>query len=325
VRSIQRDNEDCFDIALTELLDSSGFGERLIPILRHTKSHLLRSGGDIIPRAIHVYAALADVQLPSIGDIDLSALAPFWLPARASMGEWMAVDLDDISAHWQLVSSPVQVFSVDFTADQRSIAKALCEHDVEFPLKRQSDNDGALQATDTTSTPCCNTIVWWFQADIGEGAPHLCNAPAALRPHGCGATHWAQAMACLGPWPLSKLSVGQAVRMTVRTDGTTFKWTPLGIAREMQSSSDEEPSSLLPLPELEKPCMDGSILNAWRQEVTEPLETVRKLRNQIDSFGDVARLQALQSVILSIAAQPGLFGLEATSESVGPLLKDFFV
>jgi predicted RNA methylase len=90
VRSIQRDNEDCFDIALTELLDSSGFGERLIPILRHTKSHLLRSGGDIIPRAIHVYAALADVQLPSIGDIDLSALAPFWLPARASMANgWL--------------------------------------------------------------------------------------------------------------------------------------------------------------------------------------------------------------------------------------------
>ena len=140
VRSLALNDDERFDIALTELLDSSGFGERLVPILRHTKSSLLRSGGEIIPRAIRVHAALAELRLPRICGVDLTALEPFWLPARASMGEWIAIDLDDLAAQWRFVSAPIEVFSVDFTREQRSIVEALCEHDLSFPLCANSSH-----------------------------------------------------------------------------------------------------------------------------------------------------------------------------------------
>merc|ERR1712232_207624 len=68
VRSVTWTETQRCDLVVTELLDASGFGERLVPILRHAKDHLLRerAAGEIIPSALRIMAALVDLRLPKL-------------------------------------------------------------------------------------------------------------------------------------------------------------------------------------------------------------------------------------------------------------------
>lgn len=328
------DDEHRFDVVVSELLDAGGLGERIVQFMRHAKSHLLRSDGDVVPRRLRIHAVLADVRLPAVAGVEVGLpLEPFWLPARAASGEWLGMDLD-IGAQFTAASEPLEVFALDFSGPQASLASALQERDLSFNLLRNSSSNQV--------THRCNAVVWWFEADVGGDAPILSSAPACFRHPEASATHWVQAVAGLGPWTLDAREA-RAVCMRLRTDGVHLTWTPRGLeplstpslladaeeheeAQGRVSRSAQPRFPLLPLPEVEQTPHSTPALEveAWRNARQENAEGLRSLRTDADKAGDFARLHALQAAVLHLAAQPGFFGLAAIPEAISPLLKDFF-
>jgi len=256
------------------------------------------------------------------------------------------MDLDS-GMEWTLASEPTEVFSLDFNSSQAALMQALQERDISFLMRpsghRGSDSlseaagpdgmsahkEAAQAGTPQALGPCrCNAVAWWFEADVSSSTPALSSAPCGLRPAGSEATHWAQAVAGLGPWSLAG---ALSVRMRVRTDGVSITWTPLGLEEccsnepWLGGASDSKGAPLLgPLVHAEAPLVATAELEAWRQAGAEAADALRLMRRRLDEVGDLARLQALQSAVLHLAAQPGIFGLEATPDAVATLLKDFF-
>jgi len=105
----------------------------------------------------------------------------------------------------------------------------------------------------------------------------------------------------------------------VRTDGVNLTWTPLGLA----PAADDAPPPVLPCPE--EPRVPPDLVEEWRQAGEDASLGLRELRGKLDDIGDVARLQAVQSAALHIAAQPALLGLDAAADAVAPVLKCFYM
>merc|ERR550532_3741641 len=134
------------------------------------------------------------------------------------------MDLDR-GADWVPISEPAEVFSLDFAQPQAVLAYALCEKDLCFALQldgrmrcpAERISAGCTGSIQDVEPPRCNAIVWWFEADVGGCSPVLSSAPSAFRPHESRATHWAQAVAGVGPWLLQGSEEFLWVR--VRTDG----------------------------------------------------------------------------------------------------------
>ncbi|CAE7636568.1 Art7 [Symbiodinium sp. CCMP2456] len=307
IRTVSVAEEDRFDVVVAELLDAGGLGEKIIPFLRHAKSRLLRPGGYLVPRGLRVRASLVEARLPQVtprlpgggiaAEVDLSAFDPFWLPARAERSEWLGIDLD-AGCDWEPASEVVEVIWLNFQGSQADLIEALQERELQFPLS------GARRI---------NAVAWWFEADLGigdEGACDLTSAPSRFRPAHCGATHWVQALAGIGPYEAPDGASALGVR--VRTDGVTFTWTPVGFDAALRPVLPEAPE-------------ESSDVAAWRSEVAEASRQLQDLENSLDRIGDVARLQALQAAALALAAQPGMIGLEATPDVVARLLKGLFV
>lgn len=302
------------DVVVAELLDAGGLGERLVPFLRHAKRHLLRAGGRVVPQRLRVRAALAELRLPALVGVDFAALEPQWLGARASAGEWVAMDLDG-GMDWSPASDAQDVFTLDLTSPDAVLVNSLGERDIRFPLlpPQRAGSHGASR---------CNAIVWWFEAELGSKAPVLSSAPARFRPLGGIETHWVQAVAGIGPWSLEGGDV-VAVGLRVRTDTVNLTWTQLGLERS--GSPQCEPTSVPgrhPLIELHP--AELASCEPSRHRADEARAALQHLRADVDTVGDLGRLQALQSAVLHICAQPGLFGLEATPEALAPLLKLFY-
>eukprot|EP00435_Cladocopium_sp_Y103_P049676 s2058_g15.t1 len=285
LRAVMVDEAERFDVVVAELLDAGGLGEKIVPFLRHAKSRLLRPGGYCIPRRLRIRSVLLDVHLSKGQRVDLAAWEPFWLPARASRGEWLGIDLD-AGAEWQPASNIIDLFDLNFEGSHSDLIEALQEREHHFELLPDANY---------------NAVAWWFEADLGIGEPGSCDltsAPRRFRPANCDATHWVQAVAGLG----RSRSGRRSLAMRVRTDGVQITWLP-----------EEEESSSSPL------------LDAWRQQAADADQTLRDLERHLDTGGDVARLAALKSAALCLAAQPRRFGLEATPEVVSRLLKALFV
>ncbi|CAK9007381.1 Protein arginine N-methyltransferase 7 (Histone-arginine N-methyltransferase PRMT7) ([Myelin basic protein]-arginine N-methyltransferase PRMT7) [Durusdinium trenchii] len=291
IRAVMVDEDQRFDLVVAELLDAGGLGEKIVPFLRHAKSRLLRPGGRCLPRSLRLRAALLDLRLSREGHgLDLSAWEPFWVPARASSGEWLGIDLD-AGADWQPVSDVVDLFNLNFEASQGELIEALQEQEIDFKLFPDARR--------------CNAVAWWFEADLGIGELGSCDltsAPSRFRPASCEPTHWVQAVAGLGPF--DHFTGERHLLMRVRTDGVQITWTPLNA----------------PVPQ-----EDHSFVAAWRQETAEVDQQLRDLERHLTTGGDLARLAAVKSAALMLAAQPNRFGLEATPEVVTRLLKALFV
>merc|ERR1712039_402654 len=80
---------------------------------------------------------------------------------------------------------------LDFMDSQASLAEALCEKDLVFPLATSASAGEAPSES-------CNAIVWWFEADMGSSVPVLSSAPRVCRPPDSSATHWVQAVTGIG-------------------------------------------------------------------------------------------------------------------------------
>eukprot|EP00931_Biecheleriopsis_adriatica_P102727 TRINITY_DN77665_c0_g1_i1.p1 TRINITY_DN77665_c0_g1~~TRINITY_DN77665_c0_g1_i1.p1 ORF type:complete len:883 (-),score=219.92 TRINITY_DN77665_c0_g1_i1:16-2457(-) len=315
IRTVDIEEDERFDVVVAELLDAGGLGEKIVAYMRHAKSRLLRHGGVVVPRGLRIMAALVDASLPSAGGaaspVNMKAFEPFWLPARASSGEWLGVDLD-AGADWAPASEAIEVFSLNFAGAQADLAAALQEREICFPLLGQSDNSSAR----------CNAIAWWFEADVGggeEGTCDLTSAPSRFRPHHCSSTHWVQALAGLGPWQFR--DDARCLRMRVRTDGAHITWTPMDM--EVEASVPK----WVDLPSVETPAwsLAQAEIEAWRSQGADASETLANMQQSLLKFGDLARLHAVQAAALHVAAQPGVFGLEATHETISRPLVSFFV
>ncbi|CAE6927730.1 Art7 [Symbiodinium natans] len=296
IRMVSFEEEDRFDVVVAELLDAGGLGEKIVPFMRHAKSRLLREGGRLVPRGLRIRACLLEARLPSASPsgkagkagepgepgepVELSAFEPFWLPARAARSEWLGIDLD-AGCEWVAASEAVEVFSLNFLGSHADLIEALQERDLRFPLSGHHK---------------VNAVAWWFEADLGsgeEGACDLTSAPSRFRPSQCSATHWVQALAGIGPYDVP--DGASEFKLRIRTDGVTLTWTPLAFDSATVPDAPERSEEVA----------------AWSAKVAEASRQLQDMENRLDRVGDVARVQALQSAALSLAAQPGLFGLEA--------------
>ena len=204
-----------FDVVVSEILGSDPLSEGVLPTLRHAAAALLAPGGEFVPSALVLRAALAEAgpQLASAlrvgatcgqsadspsGSLDLSALRPLE-PPRLSVGDGAA-------------GSPARLLTTACGCGVPVAGGAI-------PLSGRVCGEATGLADGQA-----DCVVSWFELAFEGTDCGVATGPGdGFRPH------WAQTLQPLCPrGAVRAVAPGQAVRLEARYAGERLLWFVLG-------------------------------------------------------------------------------------------------
>ncbi|WP_448204393.1 tetratricopeptide repeat protein [Azospirillum sp. sgz302134] len=172
------------DVFVSELINIGMLAPRMLSVLQHARTHLVKPGGAIIPRASTVYAMLVETPelarinpVRTIDGFDMSTFDVFRSPG------YQQIDLAS-DAHTPLTDS--------FTA-------------LDFDFTRNMPEDGQREITvEITREGTCHGVAFWFDLFMDEEVVYRSESRARTN-------HWKQAMTYLE----SPIRVRPGDRLTV--------------------------------------------------------------------------------------------------------------
>ncbi|MBP2292373.1 tetratricopeptide repeat protein [Azospirillum rugosum] len=158
------------DVFVSELINIGMLAPRMLSVLQHARTHLVKPGGAIIPRASTVYAMLVETPdlarinpVKTIDGFDMSTFDVFRSPG------YQQIDLA-ADAHTPL--------SAGFTA-------------LEFDFTRNMPEEGEREITvEITREGTCHGVAFWFDLFMDEEVTYRSESRARTN-------HWKQAMTFL--------------------------------------------------------------------------------------------------------------------------------
>ena len=177
------------DVFVSELINIGMLAPRMLSVLQHARTHLVKPGGAIIPRASTVHAMLVETPdlarinpVRTIDGFDMSAMDVFRSPGYAQ------IDLG-ADAHTPL-SDSVAALEFDFT--------------------RNMPEEGRREiALPVTAAGTCHGIAFWFDLFMDEEVVY--HSASRSRTN-----HWKQAIAFFDP-PVA-VTPGDTLRVVARYD-----------------------------------------------------------------------------------------------------------
>ena len=212
----------CADIVVSEVLGDDPLAEGVLLALHHAHTHLLAHGGEMLPSALAVVAAL--VAMPTAAD--LATLRPavggrHGGPLRLLEPGRVGTDLRQHGASasasasasalpsaWEYVTRPAVVWRCRLG---------------ELPMT--GDASALLTAVQVVSAAAPTALCFWFDAELSEGAPLLSSSPSSR-------THWRQILVPL-PEEAQRAPLQPGSQVTLRA---------------MLAAHDEFQVELVPLP-----------------------------------------------------------------------------
>lgn len=158
------------DVFVSELINIGMLAPRMLSVLQHARTHLVKPGGAIIPRASTVYAMLVETPelarinpVKTIGGFDMSTFDVFRSPG------YQQIDLG-AETHTPL--------SAAFTA-------------LDFDFTRNMPEEGTREiAVEITAEGTCHGVAFWFDLHMDEEVTYSSESRARTN-------HWKQAMTYL--------------------------------------------------------------------------------------------------------------------------------
>jgi type II protein arginine methyltransferase len=187
------------DVLVTETVDSALLGEGIIPIVLHARKHLLREGGQIIPRRARMYAALLQAR-----DV--------WEMNRVDVASGFDVSLFNHLATDGFYPVRLDRFEHRFLSE----SFRLCQFDFMVDALKPRRFDIPLVATETGE---CHAIAYWFDLYVDDDTSF---STSPLN----GESHWKQAVQCFTS-PVT-LHAGQQCSLSVRQNSNRFAFELVG-------------------------------------------------------------------------------------------------
>lgn len=158
------------DVFVSELINIGMLAPRMLSVLQHARTHLVKPGGAIIPRASTVYAMLVETPelarinpVKTIGGFDMSTFDVFRSPG------YQQIDLG-AETHTPLSSA--------FTA-------------LDFDFTHNMPEEGGREiAVEITAEGTCHGVAFWFDLHMDEEITYRSESRARTN-------HWKQAMTYL--------------------------------------------------------------------------------------------------------------------------------
>ncbi|WP_207457204.1 tetratricopeptide repeat protein [Azospirillum sp. SYSU D00513] len=187
------------DVFVSELINIGMLAPRMLSVLQHARTHLVKPGGAIIPRASTVYAMLVETPelarinpVKTIDGFDMSSFDVFRSPG------YQQIDLA-ADAHTPL--------SADFTA-------------LDFDFTRNMPEEGEREIeVEVTAEGTVHGVAFWFDLFMDEEVTYRSGSRSRTN-------HWKQAMTFLeSPIPVAP---GDRLRILARYDNNQISFGVVG-------------------------------------------------------------------------------------------------
>ncbi len=183
------------DVFVSELINIGMLAPRMLSVLQHARTHLVKPGGAIIPRASTVYAML--IETPELARIN---------PVRQ-------VDGFDMSTFDVFRSPGYQ--QIDLAADAHSpLSDPFTALDFDFTRNMPEDGEREIAVT-VTHAGTCHGVAFWFDLFMDEEVVYKSESRARTN-------HWKQAMTFLEQ-PI-KVLAGDRLRILARYDNNQISF-----------------------------------------------------------------------------------------------------
>ncbi|MBP2301919.1 tetratricopeptide repeat protein [Azospirillum picis] len=183
------------DVFVSELINIGMLAPRMLSVLQHARTHLVKPGGAIIPRASTVYAMLVETPelarinpVETIDGFDMGSFDVFRSPG------YQQLDLG-ADAHTPL-SRPFTALEFDFTRNM------------------PEEGERVIDVTVTTAGTC-HGVAFWFDLFMDEEVVYRSESRSRTN-------HWKQAMTFLEK-PIT-LSAGDRLRIVARYDNNQISF-----------------------------------------------------------------------------------------------------
>ena len=209
------------DIVVSEVLGDDPLAEGVLLALHHAHTHLLAHGGEMLPSALSVVAAL--VAMPTAAD--LATLRPavggrHGGPLRLLEPGRVGTDLRQHGAPASASASASSTSAWEYVTRPAVVWRCRLG---ELPMT--GDASASLTAVQVVSAAVPTALCFWFEAELSEGAPLLSSSPSSR-------THWRQMLVPL-PEEAQRVPLQPGSHVTLRA---------------MLAAHDEFQVELMPLP-----------------------------------------------------------------------------
>ena len=189
------------DIFVSELINIGMLAPRMLSVLQHARTHLVKPGGAIIPRASTVYAMLVET------------------PELARINPVETIDGFDMGSFDVFRSPGYQ--QIDLGADAHTpLSKPFTALDFDFTRNMPEEGERVIDVTIVTAGTC-HGVAFWFDLFMDDEVVYKSESRARTN-------HWKQAMTFLEK-PIA-LSAGDRLRIVARYDNNQISFGVDGLA-----------------------------------------------------------------------------------------------
>ena len=189
------------DVFVSELINIGMLAPRMLSVLQHARTHLVKPGGAIIPRASTVYAMLVET------------------PELARINPVETIDGFDMGSFDVFRSPGYQ--QIDLGADAHTpLSKPFTALDFDFTRNMPEEGERVIDVTIVTAGTC-HGVAFWFDLFMDDEVVYKSESRARTN-------HWKQAMTFLEK-PIA-LSAGDRLRIVARYDNNQISFGVDGLA-----------------------------------------------------------------------------------------------
>ncbi|PWC32573.1 tetratricopeptide repeat protein [Azospirillum sp. TSO35-2] len=190
-----RDLPEKADVFVSELVDTGMLTPRMLSVLRHARTHLVKPGGVIIPRASTIHAMLVET------------------PELARINPVQCIDGFDMESFDVFRSPGCQ--RIDLGADAHTpLSKPFTALDFDFTRNMPEEGRRVIDVTVTTAGTC-HGVAFWFDLVMDDAVVYKSESRARTNP-------WKQAMIFLEK-PITLLA-GDRLRVVARYDSNQISF-----------------------------------------------------------------------------------------------------
>ncbi|CAO3416170.1 tetratricopeptide repeat protein [Azospirillum doebereinerae] len=183
------------DVFVSELINIGMLAPRMLSVLQHARTHLVKPGGAIIPRASTVYAMLIET------------------PELARINPVKRIDGFDMSTFDVFRSPGYQ--QLDLGADAHTaLSESFTALDFDFTRNMPEDGEREIAVT-VTRAGTCHGVAFWFDLFMDEEIVYKSESRSRTN-------HWKQAMTFLDA-PIQVLP-GDSLRVVARYDNNQISF-----------------------------------------------------------------------------------------------------
>ncbi len=183
------------DVFVSELINIGMLAPRMLSVLQHARTHLVKPGGAIIPRASTVYAMLVET------------------PELARINPVETIDGFDMGSFDVFRSPGYQ--QIDLGADAHTpLSKPFTALDFDFTRNMPEEGERVIDVTIVTAGTC-HGVAFWFDLFMDDEVVYKSESRSRTN-------HWKQAMTFLEK-PIA-LSAGDRLRIVARYDNNQISF-----------------------------------------------------------------------------------------------------